>query len=167
MRNGETLLADLALGAAAGVAATWAMGRVTTFMYEREDEQARQREDAVRSGTTADEAITEKLVGSLGLPLPEPTRRKLGHGMRWAIGAGAGAVYGVLRRRVPRVDAGQGLAFGAAMFAGLDEGAGTALGVVPPPTAFPWQAHARGLAGHLVYGVVTDTLLDAADRARH
>ncbi len=166
MREHDGLLTDLALGAAAGLAATWAMGRATTFLYEREDPQARQREDAARGGRTAYGIAAEKAAGAVGVRLSPDARKKLGTGIHWARGAGAGAAYGALRRRLPLLDAGQGLAFGAGFFALVDEGANTALGLTPPPSAFPWQAHARGLAGHLVFGVVTDTLLDAADRVR-
>ncbi len=166
MREHDGLLVDLALGAAAGLAATWVMNQATTFLYEREDPEAREREDAARGGKTAYGIAAEKAAGALGIRLSPAVRKKLGTGIHWALGAGGGAAYGVLRRRVPLLDAGQGLAYGAAFFAVMDEGANTALGLTPPPRAFPWQAHARGLAGHLVYGVVTDTLLDAADRVR-
>lgn len=167
MREHDGLARELTLGAAAGLAATWVMGRATTFLYEREDERARQREDAARGGRPAYGIAAEKAAAALGIRLSDAAREKLGAGIHWALGAGAGAAYGVLRRRVPHADAGQGLAYGAAFFAVMDEGANTALGLTPPPAAFPWQAHARGLAGHLVYGLVTDTLLDAADRVRH
>ncbi len=166
MRDGSTLLGDLALGAAAGLAATWVMGQATTYLYEREDPLAREREDAARNGKTAYGIAAEKVAGAFGRQLSEERRAKLGAGIHWALGAGAGAAYAALRRRVPHADAGQGLAFGATFFAVMDEGANTALGLTPGPASFPWQAHARGLAGHLVYGVVTDTLLDAADRLR-
>ena len=39
------------------------------------------------------------------------------------------------------------------------------LGLTPGPRAFPWQAHARGLAGHLVLGLATEGVLQAADLA--
>ncbi len=166
MRDGVGLLADLALGAAAGVAATWVMGQATTYLYEHEDPLAREREDSARGGKTAYGVAAEKVAGAMGRPLSDQQRAKLGAGIHWALGAGAGAAYAALRRRVPYMDAGQGLAFGATFFALMDEGANTALHLTPPPSAFPWQAHARGLAAHLVFGLVTDTVLDVADRLR-
>ncbi len=166
MRASDSLLTDAALGAAAGVAATWVMGLATTYLYDHEDGAARQREDAARGGKTTYGILADKAAGGLGLRLSDGARKRLGAGIHWALGAGGGAAYGILRRRLPLASAGQGLAYGAAFFAVMDEGANTALGLTPPPAAFPWQAHARGLAGHLVYGLVTDTLLDAADLAR-
>lgn len=67
---------------------------------------------------------------------------------------------------IARIGRGFGLLFGAAFFLLVDEGANTLLGIMPSPQRFPWQAHPRGLAGHLVYGAAADTLLKGADRAR-
>ncbi|MBX6365140.1 MAG: DUF1440 domain-containing protein [Gemmatimonadetes bacterium] len=162
----STLAADVALGALAGAAATFLMDRATTVLYEREDDAAKRREDAARGGETAFASAARKVASAFGVELTDAQRKTAGSALHWAIGVGAGAAYGALRRRVPGADAGQGTAFGTALFLLVDEAATTALGLTPPPSAFPWQAHARGLAGHLVYGVVADTLLDAADRLR-
>lgn len=167
MARRSGMLRELALGAAAGLAATWAMDWATTYLYDHEDRRARRREDTARRGNTADGIAADKIAGLFGRGLSKEQRRRFGSRIHLALGAGSGAAYAALRRRVPAVDAGRGLALGAAMFAALDEGANTALRLTPPPRAFPWQAHARGLAGHLVYGVVTDSLLDAADRVWH
>ncbi|HWV56855.1 MAG TPA: DUF1440 domain-containing protein [Longimicrobiales bacterium] len=166
MRNGNGLISDIALGAAAGLAATWAMGLATTFLYEHEDEEARAKEDRVRGGRTAYEIAAEKIAGVMGRQLSDEERRRFAAGLHWGLGAAAGSAYAAMRGRVPRASAGHGLAFGTAFFGLVDEGANTALGFTPPPRAFPWQAHARGLAGHLVFGLVTETLLSAADRLR-
>lgn len=165
-RRGQTLAADVALGALAGAAATLAMDRATTVLYDYEDDEAKRREDAARGGDSAYAAAAKKLADALGVELTDEQTRTAGNALHWALGVGAGAAYGALRRRVPGLDAGQGAAFGTAFFLLVDEGATTALGLAPPPTAFPWQAHARGLAGHLVYGLVAETVLDAADRLR-
>ncbi len=61
-------------------------------------------------------------------------------------------------------DAAGGLVFGLAFWLLIDEGANVALGLTPGPAEFPWQAHARGLAGHLVFGVATEAALALADR---
>jgi hypothetical protein len=46
---------------------------------------------------------------------------------------------------------------------GLRIAANALLRLTPGPAAFPWQTHARGLAGHLAFGVVADTPLDVAE----
>lgn len=161
--QGAGLAADLVKGAIAGAVATWVMGQATTYLYENEPRQAREAEDEARGGKTAYGVAAERAAGLAGRKLTEDQRKQAGAAIHWALGAGAGAVYGALRHRVPGADAGGGLLFGTAFWAVVDEGANTALGLTPGPTAFPWQTHARGLAGHLVFGVAADAALRVLD----
>lgn len=39
----------------------------------------------------------------------------------------------------------------------------TVTGLAASPGDYPWQDHARGLVAHLVYGIVTDTVLRLLD----
>lgn len=163
-RDDSTLVGDLARGALAGAAATWVMGLLTSYLYEHESQEARRAEDDARQGRTAYGAAAEKLAGAAGRELSEDERKQAGSALHWVLGAGAGAVYGALRHRVPGADLGNGLLFGTAFWAVVDEGANTVMGLTPPPTEFPWQTHARGLAGHLLFGVAADAALRALDR---
>ena len=143
MHMRRPLIGDLVLGAAVGAAATWVMDQATTLLYEREPADVKRRENAVRRGKTAYQIAEEKT----GVPA---------QAIHWSIGIGSGALYGLLRNRSTHVRTGSGLAYGLAMFLALDEGLLTALKLTPSPEKFPWQAHARGLAGHLVFGAVLD-----------
>jgi hypothetical protein len=158
------LVGDLVRGALAGVAATWVMGQVTTYLYENESKAAREAEDEARGGKTAYGVAAEKAAGAVGRELSDDQRQQAGSAIHWVLGAGAGAAYGVMRSRVPAADAANGLLFGTAFWAVIDEGANTALGLTPGPAAFPWQTHARGLVGHLVFGVAADASLRLLDR---
>lgn len=163
MRHDEDLLTEMVKGALAGAAATWVMGQVTTILYERESREARQQEDEARGDKTAYGVAAEKAAEMVSRELSDEQRAQYGSAIHWALGAGAGAVYGALRSRLPGTDLSHGLLFGAAFWAVIDEGANTALGLTPGPTEFPWQTHARGLAGHLVFGVAADVTLRALD----
>jgi len=163
-KHDSDLTRDLVKGALAGIAATWVMGQVTTYLYENESKQAREAEDEARGGRTAYGVAADKAASAVGQDLSDDQRKQAGSAIHWALGAGAGAVYGAMRHRVPAADAANGLFFGTAFWAVIDEGANAALGLTPGPTAFPWQAHARGLAGHLVFGVAADTSLRLLDR---
>jgi uncharacterized membrane protein YagU involved in acid resistance len=46
----------------------------------------------------------------------------------------------------------------------MDELMNPLLGFTPGPQAFPWQAHARGLGGHVVFGLATEGVLQVLDR---
>lgn len=165
----RNILGDIALGALAGAAATWIMGKATTYLYERESEPARQREDQARGGRTAYETAAEKAAGLAGKELSEDKRKKLGSAIHWSVGVGSSVLYALLRRRLAGRGLGTELAagalFGTAVWLLLDEVGNVALGLTPGPAAFPWQTHARGLAGHLVLGLAAEGVMQAADLA--
>jgi len=165
----RNVLGDLALGAAAGAVGTWIMGQATTYLYEHENKEARQREDQARDGRTAYETAAEKFASLACQPLSDDERKKLGSAIHWSIGIGSVALYALLRRRLTGRGLGKNLAagalFGTAVWLLLDEVGNVALGLTPKPSAFPWQAHARGLAGHLVLGLAAEGVLQAAESA--
>lgn len=163
MRRDGDILADVLKGAIAGAVASWVMGQATSFLYEHESREARQREDDARDGKIAYGVAAEKTAEMVGQELSDDQRKRYGSALHWGLGIGAGAAYGVLRRRLPGAEWGHGLLFGTAFWAVIDEGANTALGLTPGPAAFPWETHARGLAGHLVFGVAADATLHALD----
>lgn len=76
----------------------------------------------------------------------------MGTVLHWSTGAALGVVYALMLGR--RTFVGSGLLYGLLAFLALDEGFSAAVGL--PPKRFPWQAHARGLAGHAVLGAVTE-----------
>jgi hypothetical protein len=161
----QSILVDLIDGAIAGAVATWVMGKATTVLYDKEDKSTRQREDDARHGKTAYGVAADKAAGFAGTELSDDQRKKYGQAIHWALGIGAGALYGALRPRRKVASAAGGLLFGTAFFLLMDEMVTPALGLTPGPMAFPWQTHARGLAGHLVFGGVTDGTLAALHSA--
>ena len=152
-------LADIIDGAIAGVVATWALDRVTTWLYEREDGQARRREDDARGGKTAYAVAAEKTASLVGRTLTNEESEHEGARIHWALGAATGALYGAWRGRTAQTTMLNGLLFGTAVFLLMDEGLVYALNLTPGPTKFPWQAHARGLAGHLAFGAAAEGTL--------
>ncbi len=157
------LLADIFLGAAAGAAATWAMDRVTTVIYERQSPKTKELETNARGDKYAVEVAAEKAAKLAGRRLSKEQRKKMSGAIHWSVGVGSGAVYGALRNRVRHLRIGSGVAYGIALSLLVDEAALTALGLSPPPSEFPWQTHARGVAGHVVLGAVLDAAFDMAD----
>jgi uncharacterized membrane protein YagU involved in acid resistance len=145
-RRRTTVREDLIKGAIAGAVATWLMGKVTGARY-------------ARGGS----GVADKAAMVLGTRLGDEQRERLAAALHWALGIGAGAAYALLRRRFSALGRGSSLGVGTAFWAAVDEGLVPALGLTPGPKAFPWQAHARGLAGHLTFGTVTDRTLRLLD----
>lgn len=156
---------DILKGAIAGAAATYLMNRATTWLYEHEAEPARERENAARGGQTAYVNMAQSLARTAGVSLDDDARTSAGTAIHWATGIAAGMKYALLRRYWPDVTSGFGLAYGAAFFLMVDELMNPLFGFTPGPAAFPWQTHARGLGGHLVFGASTDAALRVLDRA--
>jgi uncharacterized membrane protein YagU involved in acid resistance len=163
VKRERSLMADLLMGAVAGAVATWVMDKGTTVLYQRESEESRKQENEAREGKTAYGVAAEKTAAAAGQALSDKQRQRYGMGLHWALGASAGALYGVLRERSPWVSLGFGTLYGVLFWLVVDEAANTALGLTPPPQEFPWETHARGLAGHLIYGATAEATLKVAE----
>lgn len=167
-RNADgSTLADALIGAAAGGAAVWVMDRLDWFAFEHEDPRARKRTQSVRPGGMDPAHVTaDKVARAAGSHLRPREENPAGKAIHYSFGIMPGALYGALRHNVPGLDAGRGSLFGIGLFVMQDEGLNALSGLSARPDAYPWQAHARGLIAHAVYGVVLDTALRAADRVR-
>jgi hypothetical protein len=158
----DSVLVDTLKGAVAGGIAVWVMDQVDWYMYDHEDPEARRRTQEVRpGGLDPSHHTANKIAGAFGKELSPRQPHPAGIALHYAIGIGAGssALYGALQDRVPAISTGRGALFGLGMFLLHDEFLNTALGSAARPSQYPWQAHARGLISHVVYGVVTDTIL--------
>ena len=151
------MLTTILRGALAGTAATWLMDQVTAGIQQQQRPEDAEREAAARpNGKTPAANLVDALAGRLGLDLPESSRGLAEQVVHFGLGAGPGALYALLRDRLPGLGAGSGLLYGAVLFLVNDEYVNTALGLAGPPDAYPLSSHLRGLVGHLVLGVATD-----------
>ena len=165
--DGDSVLVDALIGAAAGAAAVWVMDRVDWFNFEHEDPEARRRTQAVRpGGMDPAHVVANAAAGAMGYRLEPRDYNAAGLAVHYSIGIMPGALYGVLRHQVPGLDAGRGSLFGLGLFLIQDEGLNAIVGLSAKPNEYPWQAHARGFVAHAVYGLVLDTVLRIADRLR-
>lgn len=105
------------------------------------------------------EVLAEELAGEAGVVLDEDQRRSGGTILQWTTGVGTGVIYGALREKLPESVMARGLGCGATIWLLVDEGLTPLLGLSPGPFAFPWQTHARGLVGHLVFGLVAEAVM--------
>jgi hypothetical protein len=155
------VLTDAALGALAGAAATAVMTPLTTYLSRHDPEPAQRKEQEVsrRFGDPPSVKVAEKLAGTVGASIP-PERRSLAGGVvRYGFGTFWGAVLGGFASRWKPLPPGAGVALGILLWLSVDEGALPALGLTGKPREYPRETHVRGLAGHIVYGVVLDGTL--------
>ncbi|CAN5691275.1 hypothetical protein BH23CHL7_BH23CHL7_13970 [soil metagenome] len=155
------MLIDALRGAVAGAVATWLMDQVTTTMLEAQSTDVTRREESARpSGKTAVGNLVDLAEDATGFEVDPESRGQLEMGMHYALGFVPGAIYGVLRRRMPLLGAKRGLVYGLLLWVLNDELLNTQLGLAGPPRDYPVETHWRGLVGHLVLGGATDTTIE-------
>jgi hypothetical protein len=163
--NEGTVVVDMVKGAVAGAVGVWIMDLVTWGMYLREEPNALQQEQAARvEGKDVAHVAAGKLARLAGITLSPEQPHPFGLVIHYALGILPGALYGAFRNRVRGLGTGRGLLYGFGLFLVNDELLGPLLGLASGPTAYPWQAHIRGLVGHVTLGGVTDTMLDVLDQ---
>lgn len=166
MAKEKSIAVELIKGAIAGAVSVWAMDRVTWYMYKNEDPKAylQEKKAQVHGKYVADVAV-DKTLEATGAELTDRQRWYAGRGVHYFLGIAPAMLYSVMRHKVKGLDAGGGSLFGFGLFVVMDEIVAPAAGLSSGPTAYPWQAHARGLAGHLTVGIVVDATLNLLDKA--
>jgi hypothetical protein len=140
-----------AVGAVAGLAASWVMSQFHDRWKALSGEA--QNEDDEPNTVKAADAVAE---ASVGEPVPEEYRKPAGTAVHYGFGAFLGSVYGVAVELRPATGAGFGTAYGAAVSLFADEMAMPALGFTPPAPEVPAPAHLRGFVSHLVFGAALE-----------
>ena len=159
------ILKEVLKGAIAGAASVWVMDRITWYMYKNEDPKAyKQEKKAQIDGKYVAFVAADKLAGAAGIRMTDRQEFFAAKTVHYLLGMMPGALYGVLRHRVNGLDKGRGLLYGFGLFILMDELIAPLAGLSSGPAAYPWQAHARGLAGHLAVGAATDTTVRALDK---
>lgn len=154
---------ELLKGAAAGAAAVWVMDRLDWFAFTREDPRARAQTKRVRpGGMDPAHVAVSRTARKLGMKAPGESNAA-GLAVHYGIGIGPGALYAAMRDRADRLGMARGPLYGLGLFLIQDELLNSVAGLTANPSRYPWQAHARGLAAHLVYGLTLDLALKALD----
>ena len=152
-------------GLAAGAVGTFVLDRLDWFMWNRLDETTRDQTRSVRpGGEPPAHVLASRLEQALSLDLSNKQHEVAGLAVHFGIGIAPAAIYALTRDKLPGRGPARGLLYGLAMFLAQDEGLNTVTGLGARPTRYPWQAHARGLVAHLVYGVAVEMTLNAIER---
>lgn len=158
-------IGDAIAGGIAGAVATWVMDLTTTGMYDAQSADVNRREEAAHpNGRSSVGNMVAQLESVLGLRLTDDERTRLTSVVHYGLGVAPGAMYGVVSRRVPALRFGGGLGYGLALFVVNDEWMNTALGLAGPFSAYPREAHLRGLVGHAVLGTMTEAVISSLGR---
>jgi hypothetical protein len=144
-------------GILVGAAATEALDRMSIILYEIENEKTRNKEDEAREDLHAYERAVDLISKRLGMPLQRKDLMVWGWRLHKSFGYLGGVSYLSLRKYIPFLRRGKGLAFGLAFFILGDEILVPSLGLTPWASSFPWQTHMRGFLSHLAYGFAAES----------
>lgn len=165
-RDAVSPITTALLGAAAGAAGVWALDRLDWWMWRNEDLRATAKTIAVRpNGEPPAEALVTKLEDATGASLSREQHEAAAQAVHYTIGITPAIGYALLRDKLPGDGVVRGALYGLGLFAAQDEVFNSVTGLGAAPGRYPWQAHARGLLAHTLYGVVTELALTAAERA--
>jgi putative membrane protein len=164
--RGRQALRDAALGAGAGLLASWVMSVAHRPIMRAGTEETRRREREAAGGMPpATVRAAQVAAESVGRPLPDDRKKQAlgGKIVHYAYGTAWGGAFALAARALaPRAPLAAGLAFGAALWIVSDEMLVPLFRFSRPPKEYPATSHAKGLASHLVYGVATDLAWRAA-----
>ena len=152
------------VGTAAGLAATEVMDRISMVMYQHTDPANIQREKEIEEREPP-QVLVQKLERRLGLQLNKQQQQRLSKLFHYGTGLSAAMLYVALARRWKLGWFTGGLAFGTLFWAVFDEGISPAMGLVGDNTQYPLEAHVRGLAAHVGFGVVAAALAEVLGAA--
>lgn len=147
-------------GLVAGVIGAWVMDRATWLMQDRQPRDSLARERAAwPEGLDVPHVTAKRLRRTAGLPAPHEQPGAFGMLLHYLFSIAPATLYAGLRQRDLRFGKDRGLLYGFAIFALWDEALTAATRIAGPPRAYPWQAHLRGLVGHLSLGLATHVAL--------
>lgn len=156
----NNISSDIAFGAIAGIIGGFALAGTAAFIYGLTSKKDTIKEALIepRDPFIVMAEKTEKLIG---INLNERQKKLFEQSVSTALTASAGAGYALLTRKWKLNWLLGGVVFGGLFWVAEDEGLSPALGLVGDNTKYPLEAHVRGLAAHVIFGIVTAALLKA------
>lgn len=165
-----SVLRGLAVGATAGIIATFVMGAFQSLSASGEKalekrkklaegespwtvahEQAQQEQQAAaQEGST--EIVARNVAESTGHHLSPDEKKQGGNIVHYTFGTLVGIAYSVGAEFFPVIKMGLGSAFGTVLFLGADELAVPSLNLAPPPSETAPKDHFEHWLAHVVYG---------------
>lgn len=160
--TGRRLLAEVASGGAAGVAAA-----LVTSLFQSAWTRLRLPPTTSPSAGPPTEALAANVFREVtGAALTGNGKIVAGEVVHYAMGATLGVAYVLARKRWPAVAVGQGAAYGLGVWATVEEGGLALLKLKPPPWQVEPAEHAFAASSHLVFGLMLARCLGTSPHPR-
>jgi hypothetical protein len=157
-RDIRDMLIDGVSGAVGGLIASWIMGKAMTKLAGAGSEETveLEQEAAQAAGEPAPEKVIRKAVQPFGIELSRSGKETGATVVHYVYGTVWGAAFGILGPRLPIPPIATGALLGAGLWLVSDELLLPLLRLSRAPWKYPVSFHGKALAGHLLYGLVTD-----------
>ncbi len=152
---------DIMTGSVAGLAGVMALAGVAQFMWDwakRTRPEDIKREEEIEPKDPFP-MLAQKAGALFGVTPTEKQETQFAQYVTVGLGVTMGALYAVTARRWPLGWLAGGIVFGTLFWAIEDETMGPALGLAGDNTQYPVEAHVRGWAAHVAFGVVTAAIV--------
>ena len=146
---------DAARGLASGFVASWIMEKAQSQISKLGGAATKEREERAMNDEPATARAAEAAARGVGVDLDDKGKATGGRIVHYTYGAGWGAAYALLSRRVRFPLIASGLAFGGLLWLLSDEGLVPLFGLSKSPRSYPASVHLKALLAHLVYGTAT------------
>ena len=162
------VLKQALFGAIGGAAGTFVLGKVMGLGSKLQSAEDQWIERELKREPPTEALARRAARAGLGVELSRQEKHQLGEAVHWGYGVTWGAIYGMLRTRLPVSSKMGGLPFGVA-FGFLGSGVLLPLfKLTPPATEFPVSSHLNGLVSHYAYTATVEGVcsgLEAIDHA--
>lgn len=149
-----SLSTHLKAGAFAGRLGRFALIGTRDLIYHWTSKEKKRAENKIESRDPLI-VLADKLESATGINFSRKKKMLFEQSLITAMSVAGGVAYAALARKWNLHWLAGGALFGTAFWLVEDEGMGTALGLVGDNSKYPLEAHARGLAAHVAFGIVT------------
>ncbi len=159
----DGLWRDVAVGTVGAWVATKVMERVGGFIYERQSDASKRREEQLRPDPMPPITLVRKIADLFGQEVDDQRAESMGTWIHYGFGLVGGPAAAAIRHRRQLGGMSAGLVVGLGMALVVDEGLNYALGLVPPAPEWPAASHLRGVVTHVAYGLTLGAVLTLGD----
>ena len=161
------ILKDALFGAVGGAVGTLALGAAMGFLSRLQSSHDKwiERELVPEAPT---EALAKRVSRSgLGIELSRERKKQFGKIVQFGYGISWGAIYALMRRRVPASSKFAGLPFGVGFGVFGSAFLLPTFKLTPSAKQFPMSTHVRGLLAHCAYAATVETVINGLTAVDH
>jgi hypothetical protein len=154
---------DALFGAVGGIAGTLVIQKMIAGLSKLQSAEDKTREQQLVPEQPLQKLARRISENVLGVEIDTETKATMGQAISWGYGTFWGAVYGILRKRVPAASWGGGLPFGVGLTIFGEGLMLPLLDLSPPAHRFPLSVIGRDIVSHCAYAATVEGICRACE----